>query len=117
MARSIRTAADYPIPVRSALRKLGADVRDARLRRRIPTEIMFERASISRTTLTKIERGEAGVAIGNYAKVLFVLGLASRLAELADSREDTLGRELDEERLPQRIRRRSPRRAPHEDIE
>jgi len=42
-----------PIPVRRALRKLGQDVRDARLRRCIPTAVMAERASISRTTLTK----------------------------------------------------------------
>ena len=45
-----------PIPVRRALRKLGQDIRDAKLRRRIPTAVMAERASISRTTLNKIER-------------------------------------------------------------
>lgn len=97
--------ATLPIPVRRALRKLGQDMRDARLRRRIPTTIMAERASISRTTLNKVEKGDPGVALGNYANVLFVLGLAERLSDLADVRNDTLGLELDEERLPQRIRR------------
>jgi len=52
-----------PIPVRRALRKLGQDIRDARRRRRIPMEIMAERASISRTTLTKVEKGDPGVSI------------------------------------------------------
>lgn len=94
-----------PIPVRRALRKLGQDIRDARLRRRIPTAIMAERASISRTTLNKVEKGDPGVALGNYASVLFVLGLAERLSDLADVRTDTLGLELEEERLPKRIRR------------
>lgn len=96
-----------PIPVRRALRKLGQDIRDARRRRRIPVEIMAERASISRTTLSKVEKGDPGVSMGIYARVLFVLGMAERLAELADVRTDTLGLELEEEALPQRIRRPS----------
>jgi len=33
-----------PIPVRRAVRKLGQDIRDARLRRRIATEILAQRA-------------------------------------------------------------------------
>jgi len=97
-----------PIPVRRALRKLGQDIRDARLRRRIPTAVMAERASISRTTLNKIEKGDPGVSLGNYANVLFVLGMAERLGDLADVRTDVVGLELEEERLPQRIRK-SPR--------
>jgi hypothetical protein len=95
----------FPIPVARALRKLGHDLRDARRRRRIPAEIAAERASISRTTLGKIEKGEPGVAIGSYAIVLFVLGLTERLGELADPRNDAVGLQLEEEHLPQRIRR------------
>jgi len=94
-----------PTPVTRALRKLGSDIRDARRRRRIPAEIAAERASISRTTLVKIEKGEPGVAIGNYAIVLFVMGMTDRLADLADARNDAVGLQLDEEHLPQRIRR------------
>ena len=94
-----------PLPVTRALRKLGHDIRDARRRRRIPAEIAAQRASISRTTLVEIEKGEPGVAIGNYAIVLFVLGMTQRLAELADPKGDTVGLQLEEEQLPQRIRR------------
>lgn len=96
---------ELPFPVRRVLRKLGGDIRDARLRRRIPTTIMSERASISRTTLYKVEKGDPGVSLGTYATVLFVLGLVERLAEIADIRHDATGLELDEENLPQRIRR------------
>src|SRR5690554_6614178 len=99
------TASTLPIPVRRALRKLGADVRDARRRRRIPVAIMADRASISRTTLNKIENGEPGVSIGAYATVLFALGLVERLSTLADASVDVVGLALEEERLPQRIRR------------
>ena len=87
------------------MRKLGHDIRDARRRRRIPVAIMAERASISRMTLSKLERGEPGVSVGRYATVLFVLGMVDRLADLADPRDDAVGLALDEEHLPQRIRR------------
>ncbi|HAE02727.1 MAG TPA: hypothetical protein DCG04_15030 [Rhodospirillaceae bacterium] len=99
----IRTAPSMPFPVLRALRKLGSDIKDARLRRRIPTKLMAERASISRTTLNKIEKGEPGVALGLYATVLFVLGMHQRLADLADVTQDKTGLELEDERLPQRI--------------
>jgi hypothetical protein len=99
-----------PIPVVRALRKLGQDMRDARKRRRIPVSILAERASISRMTLHKIEKGEAGVSMGNYATVLFALGMVERLADVADPSHDNVGRQLEEERLPDRIRlSRTPR--------
>lgn len=59
---------------------------------------------MSRTTLNKAEKGDPGVSLGAYATVLFVLGMIDRLADLADPRHDTVGMELEEERLPQRIR-------------
>ncbi len=102
-----RLSTRVPLPVRRALHKLGRDIRDARLRRRIATAIMAQRASISRTTLNKIEKGDPSVSLGNYASVLFVLGLSDRLATLADVRSDSVGLELDEESLPQRIRRQT----------
>ncbi len=109
MAKKRTPATATPIPVRRALRKLGQDIRDARLRRRIPVAVMAERASISRVTLNKVEKGEPTVSVGIYATVLFVLGLIDRLAELADVRHDSVGLELEEEQLPQRIRHPRPR--------
>ncbi len=94
-----------PLPVKRALRKLGQDIRDARRRRRISVAIMAERASISRPTLTRVERGAPGASMGIYARVLFVLGMVERLGELADVRADDLGLALEEERLPIRVRR------------
>lgn len=103
-----RETSTEPIPVRRALRKLGRDICDARRRRRIPVALMAERASMSRTTLSRIEQGHDGVSLGNYARVLFVLGLVERLADLADVRADAVGLALEEEQLPRRIRRKKP---------
>lgn len=102
------------MPVQRALRKLGEDIRDARRRRRIATQVMAERASISRTTLNKVEKGDPGVALGTYATVLFVLGLVERLSQLADIRADAVGLELEEENLPRRIRQRRKERPPQD---
>ena len=99
-----RLVSRAPIPVTRALRKLGHDIRDARRRRRIPVAILAQRASISRTTLNKVEKGDPGVSGGTYATVLFALGMADRLADVADPRHDAVGLEIEEEHLPERIR-------------
>ena len=105
----LRRSQVLPLPVGRALTKLGADIRDARRRRRIPTATMADRAGISRTTLHKVEQGDPGVSLGTYGTVLFVLGLEERIAELVDPSNDPVGRDLEAEALPKRIRGRRPR--------
>ncbi len=104
----------FPIPVMRALRKLGRDIKDARRRRRLPMSIVMQRASISQPTLIRIERGDPNVAMGSYATVLFVLGMADRLADLVDAKNDSIGLQLEEENLPKRIRGSSKRKSPKE---
>ena len=93
-----------PIPVSRALRKLGHDIKDARRRRRIPMAIAAARASISKPTFIRVERGDPSVSIASYATVLYVLGMADRLGELAAPKNDPVGLQLEEENLPQRTR-------------
>ena len=100
----MRTTPPMPLPVKRALSKLGADIKSARLRRRITTTLMAERAFIARSTLQKVEQGDPGVSLGVYATVLFILGLSDRIADLADGGSDSVGLQLEEERLPQRVR-------------
>ena len=99
-----QSSGNLPLPVLRALRKLGADMRDARRRRRIPTTILAERALISRTTLGKVEKGDPGASVGAFATVLFVLGLVDRLGYLVDPMHDKVGVALEDERLPKRVR-------------
>jgi transcriptional regulator with XRE-family HTH domain len=81
----------------------------ARRRRRLPMGLLAERAFISRNTLARVERGDAGVSMGIYATVLFVLGMSEGLGQLAAPAADRLGLSLEEDRLPRRVR--VPRRA------
>jgi hypothetical protein len=105
-AKASRPGGDLPLPVVRALLKLGQDIRDARRRRRIPVAVAAERASISKTTWLKVEKGDPGVLAGTYAKVLFVLGFVEKIAQLADPANDSVGLRLAEEQLPRRIRRK-----------
>ena len=79
------------------LTTLGENIRFARLRRDLSTEQVAERAGISRTTLVKIEKGDEGVAIGYFLRVLIVLGLENDLFLLA--KDDELGRRLQDAKL------------------
>ena len=102
-----------PPAARRALRKLGADIRDARLRRRLPMALVAQRAATSRPTVARIEQGDHGVSIGIVAAVLQALGLVDRLASLADPSHDELGLEIARDELPKRahVPRSRPSRA------
>jgi len=93
-----------PAAVQRALRKLGADIRDARRRRRLPMAVVAERAFTSRSTLQRVEAGDTGVSIGIYAGVLLALGLLDALAQVADIGSDSVGQALASADLPRRVR-------------
>ena len=90
------------------MQTLGENIHLARLRRDLSSEQVAERAGISRNTLIKIERGDEGVAIGMYFRVLIVLGLQDDLLLIA--RDDVLGRKLQDIGLttPRRASKKPP---------
>lgn len=79
------------------LKALGENIHLARLRRKISTTMLAERAGMTRNTLRSIERGDSGVTLGAYANVLFCLGLEKDLLLIGD--DDTLGRKLQDAAL------------------
>ena len=87
----------------AALKKVGSDLRNARRRRRISTTTLAERARISRATLYRIEKGDAGVSVSSYASVIFALGLIERLSDAFDARHDAVGLGLEAEQMPKKI--------------
>jgi transcriptional regulator with XRE-family HTH domain len=105
--KASQSQAALPLGVRRALKKLGGDMQIARKRRRLTMGTVADRAFVSRNTLTRVERGDPGVSLGIYVTILFVLGLADRLGDLADPLADSVGLSLEGERLPQRARNKS----------
>lgn len=102
--KNTRSKEALPLPVRRALAQLGADISVARRRRRLPVALVAERAFVGRNTITRVERGDPGVSLGIYASVLFALGIADRLSDLANPDHDEVGKALESERLPLRAR-------------
>ena len=88
------------------LRQMGEQIRLARLRRRLTTELVAERAGISRQSVTAVEKGAPSVSLGIYANVLLALGLQSDLLLIA--KDDVLGRTLQDQEL--KVRRRAPKK-------
>lgn len=99
----MKKQAKLPIPVNKALQKLGADLKEARIKRRLTMALVEERAGITHVTLTKVEKGDAGVSIGIYTKVMFVLGLIDNVYNLAEPDNDVVGKMYDKENLPKRV--------------
>lgn len=91
------------------LSELGERLRLARKRRKLSNEIVAKRAGISRTTLYKVEAGDAGATLGSYIRVFAVLGLENDLHKLAA--DDQVGRKLQDLALERKASPERPRAA------
>ena len=74
------------------LKQMGNQIRLARLRRKLPTSLVAERAGISRQSVSAVEQGSPSVSIGIIANILLAIGLQEDLLLLA--KDDVLGRTL-----------------------
>ena len=92
-----------PPAIARNLATTGEQIRLARLRRRYTINLIAERAGVSRATVWKVEKGDAGVAIGIYAKILAAIGLPDDITLLA--KDDALGHLLQDAELLRRSAR------------
>jgi len=88
------------------LNDLGENIKLARLRRKLSTSQIAERAGISRATLWQIEKGTPTVTMGAYFQVLFVMGLEKDFLKLGA--DDELGRKLQDAGLL--VKERAPKK-------
>lgn len=93
--------------VQQILTELGENMKLARLRRKLSTMQVAERANLSRQTVISVEKGLSGVSIGAYLQVLLVLGLEKDLLKVAS--DDLLGRKLQDAKLM--VKSRAPKRS------
>ncbi len=89
------------------LLNMGEQIKLARLRRNLPTELVAERAGISRATLWAVEKGAPTVAMGTYAAVLHALDGMDKDLELI-AKDDEYGRRIQDLKLltPKRARKK-----------
>lgn len=89
------------------LKTMGEQIKLARLRRSLSSELTAERAGISRASLWKVEKGDPSVAMGIYAAVLHALNNLDKDLLLI-AKDDALGRQIQDLNLI--TRKRAPRR-------
>ena len=94
---SKKTVAIMP-STQKVLENMGEQIKLARLRRNLSTELLSERAGISRATLWAVEKGSPTVAMGMYAAVLHALGGLDKDLELI-AKDDEFGRRLQDMNL------------------
>ena len=94
-----------PAAVVAALERLGANIRIARLRRRLTQAELAERIGVSRFVVADVERGKATTGVAAYIGALWALGLVDQLRSVADPSLDEEGMALEIARTSKRARR------------
>jgi DNA-binding XRE family transcriptional regulator len=92
-----------PLHVSERVAQLGQRIRVARIRRGWSVVDLASKAGINRNTLTAMELGKPGTAIGVCFTVLWALGLEKSLDAMADPDTDVHGKALEESRRPTRV--------------
>lgn len=93
-----------PARITSAARSIGEQLAAWRKLQSLTAVQVAERAGISRSSLTKIENGDAGVSFEAVLKVARALGILDAIVTATDPYETDIGRARADEQLPKRVR-------------
>lgn len=83
--------------------QFGQRIRLARIRRGWSVADLASKAGVNRNTLTALELGKPGTALGVCVTVLWALGLDRSLDAVADPDADLHGKALEASRRPTRV--------------
>lgn len=99
-----------PYAVESAIKRLGQDLRTARLRRNLTIEEVGEKIGAGARAVSDAEKGKPTTATAVYVALLWAYDLLGPWSALADPAEDVEGLALSE-------RRERARRTPGKDLD
>lgn len=94
-----------PLQVVKQVAQLGQRIHLAQIRRGLSVAELAEKAGIDRNTLTALELGRPGTAVGVSFTVLWALGLDASLNAVADPDTNLHGKALEASRRPTRAGR------------
>ena len=80
-----------PYAVEQALKRLGENLRTARIRRKYTIEEVAQKIGTGRRAVMDAEKGKASTGIGVYAALLWVYDLLQPLDDLANPAKDEQG--------------------------
>lgn len=106
MANTSRITTDPPAAVEDAIKRLGRNIRTARLRRKLRIEDVADRMGASRYMVADLEKGKPGTSVAAYVGALWALGLLDQMSELAEPDRDEEGKVLESARNPTQAPRR-----------
>ncbi len=89
-----------PYEIERTLRKLGQDLRTARLRRGVSLQQLAENIGVSREVLGDAEKGKPSTGIAVYASLLWTFGMLQHLEQVATPTSDIEGMRLESFRGP-----------------
>jgi transcriptional regulator with XRE-family HTH domain len=94
-----------PFPVEQALRRLGRNLRIARVRRSLTIEDAAERIGTGPRAVMDAEKGKASTGVAVYVALLWLYDLLRPFEELADPSEDQEGLSLEAAKGRIRVRK------------
>jgi transcriptional regulator with XRE-family HTH domain len=83
-----------PYPVEQAIKRLGANLRTARLRRNLTIQEVGEKIGTGPRAVTDAEKGKVSTSIAIYTALVWVYDLLGPMNELADPASDEEGLSL-----------------------
>jgi len=83
-----------PFAVEEALKRLGSNLRTARLRRNLTIQQVAEKIGTGTRVVADAEKGKFTTGVGNYVALLWVYDLLGQLNEVADPVKDEEGQNL-----------------------
>jgi len=91
MARKNVLTTNPPYAVEQAIRRLGANLRTARLRRNLTIEEVAEKIGTGRHAVIAAEKGKPSTSAAVYAALLWSYDLLGPMEVLADPAKDEVG--------------------------
>lgn len=88
-----------PYPVEQAIRRLGGNLRTARLRRNLTIKEVAEKIGTGPRAVSDAEKGKVSTGIAAYVALLWAYDLLGPLGEVADPSQDEEGQALARERM------------------
>jgi transcriptional regulator with XRE-family HTH domain len=96
-----------PYAVEQTLKRLGANLRTARLRRNLTIAEMAERIGTGERAVADAEKGKPSTGIAVYAAMLWALDLLDQMSDVAAPERDDEGQTLALARERARARRKT----------
>lgn len=94
MARKNKLLETPPFAVEQAIKRLGDNLRTARLRRNLTIQDVAAKIGTGPRAIADAEKGKLATSVGTFAALLWAVGLLPQMEDVADPAKDKEGMAL-----------------------